>query len=155
VSTDGGSTWTNLTDTAPYSGTATGTLTITGATTALNSDQFRCVVSNGVSPDATSLPATLTVFALSDQAFLQQLYLDVLGRPIDAGGAAAFGAALANGESRADVLGNLLGSAEYSLRQIDPVIRLYYAALARYRTLPVCSLVQCTACGSDHLGGCR
>jgi alpha-tubulin suppressor-like RCC1 family protein len=131
VSTDGGSTWTNLTDTAPYSGTATGTLTITGVTTALNGEQFRCVVSNGVSPDATSLPATLTVFALSDQAFLQQLYLDVLGRPIDAGGAATFGAALANGESRADVLGNLLGSAEYSLRQIDPVIRLYYSALAR------------------------
>jgi hypothetical protein len=68
---------------------------------------------------------------LSDQAFLQQLFLDVLGRPIDAGGAAAYGAALAGGESRAAVLGDLMGSAEYGLRQIEPVIRLYYAAFAR------------------------
>jgi hypothetical protein len=69
--------------------------------------------------------------ALSDQAFLQQLFLDVLGRPIDSGGAAGFGAALAGGESRATVLGELLGSAEYSAWQVEPVIRLYHAALAR------------------------
>jgi hypothetical protein len=54
-----------------------------------------------------------------------------MGRPIDAGGAATFGAALANGESRADVLGDLLGSTEYGQREIDPVIRLYFSALAR------------------------
>jgi hypothetical protein len=58
---DGGSTWNNLTDTAPYSGTATGTLTITGATAAMSGHQYRCVASNGVSPDATSNAATLTV----------------------------------------------------------------------------------------------
>jgi alpha-tubulin suppressor-like RCC1 family protein len=61
VSTDSGSTWTNLTDTAPYSGTTTGTLTITGATTAMNGYQYRCAATNGVSPDVTSNAATLTV----------------------------------------------------------------------------------------------
>ena len=130
VSTDGGNTWTDLTETAPYSGTKTGTLTITGATTAMNGYQFRCVASNSVNP-VTSFPATLTVTGLSDQAFLQQLFLDVLGRPIDSGAAAAFGAALTGGESRAAVLGDLLASTEYSQWQIEPVIRLYYAAFAR------------------------
>jgi hypothetical protein len=62
---------------------------------------------------------------------LQQLFLDVLGRPIDSVGAACFSAALAGGVSRAEVLGDLLGSTEYSLREIEPVIRLYYAALVR------------------------
>jgi hypothetical protein len=61
VSTDGASTWTNLTDIAPYSGSATGTLTISCATAAMNGYQYRCVASNGVSPDATSNHATLTV----------------------------------------------------------------------------------------------
>jgi Domain of unknown function (DUF4214)/Immunoglobulin domain len=131
VSTDGGTTWMNLTETAPYGGTATGTLTITGATTAMNGYEFRCVTTSGVSPNGASFPATLTVLGLSDQAFLQQLFLDNLGRPIDPGGAASFGAALAGGESRAGVLGDLLGSTEYSLREIEPAIRLYAVALAR------------------------
>jgi len=49
---------------------------------------------------------------------------------------------MAGGESRAAVLGDLLGSAEYSRRQIEPAIRLYYAALARppdYTGLQDCS----------------
>jgi hypothetical protein len=131
VSTDGGSTWMNLADAGPYSGSVSGTLAVTGVTAALNGYQYRCATTNGVSPDATSFAATLTVMSLSDQAFLQQLFLDVLGRPIDSGGAASFGAALAGGESRAAVLGVLLGSTEYSLREIEPVIRLYSAALVR------------------------
>ena len=125
----GSSTWTDLTEGSAYGGTAT--LTVSNTAAAMNGDQFRCVVSNGGNQEATSFAATLTVFSLSDQSFLQQLYLDVLGRPIDAGGAAAFGTALAAGESRADVLGDLLGSTEYNLRQIDSVVRLYCAALAR------------------------
>ena len=131
VSTDGGSTWMNLADTGPYGGSVTGKLTVTGATVAMNGNRYRCVTANGVSPDAASFAATLTVMGLADQAFLQQLFLDVLGRPIDSGGAACLSAALAGGVSRAAVLGDLLGSTEYSLREIEPVIRLYYAALVR------------------------
>jgi len=55
----------------------------------------------------------------------------VLGRPIDPGALSSFGAALAGGESRPAVLGDLLGSSEYSQRQAEPAIRLYYAALTR------------------------
>ena len=58
-----------LSNTSPYSGVTTATLTVAtavsavnGTSPALNGDQFRCAVSNGVAPDATSSPAsTLTV----------------------------------------------------------------------------------------------
>ena len=130
VSNDGGATWYPIAEMAPYSGTATATLTITGAPVALSGSQYRCVATNG-SGSVASFAGTLTVMGLSDQAFLQQLFMDVLGRGIDAGAASAFGAALAGGESRVDVLGGLLGSPEYGARQVEPVIRLYYAALAR------------------------
>ena len=60
ASTDGGSTWTNLTDTVPYSGTTTSTLTITGATVALNGYQYQCVATN-TAGSANSNAATLTV----------------------------------------------------------------------------------------------
>jgi hypothetical protein len=85
---------------------------------------------------------TLTVNPASSQAFLQKLFHDVLGREIDAGEVSSFSAALAAGESRAEVLGDLLGSAEYSRREIEPAIRLYYAALSRppdYADLRDCS----------------
>jgi Domain of unknown function (DUF4214)/Immunoglobulin domain/Immunoglobulin I-set domain len=130
MSANGGSFWTSLTPTAPYSGTTTGTLTVTGATISMSGYQYRCIATNGVSPDATSNTATMTV-VLSDQAFLQRLFLGVLGRPIDSGALAGFGSAMAGGESRTAVLGDLLGSAEYGAWQIEPAIRLYYAALAR------------------------
>jgi serralysin len=129
VSTDGGFTWTSVTDTATYSITATGTLIITATTAGMNGYEYRCVASNSAG-SATSNAATLTVIS-ADQAFLQQLFLDVLGRPIDSGDLSAFGAALAGGESRSAVLGELLTSTEYANRQVEPVIRLYYAALAR------------------------
>jgi hypothetical protein len=85
---------------------------------------------------------TLTVNPASGQAFLQKLFRDVLGREINAGELSSFSAALAAGESRAEVLGDLLGSAEYSRREIEPAIRLYYAALSRppdYADLRDCS----------------
>jgi sugar lactone lactonase YvrE/thiol-disulfide isomerase/thioredoxin len=61
VSIDGGNTWNNVTDTAPYTGTATGTLTITTATAAMNSFQYRCRVSNSVQSNVASNAAVLTV----------------------------------------------------------------------------------------------
>jgi alpha-tubulin suppressor-like RCC1 family protein len=130
VSGDGGNTWTNLTNYPPYGGTTTGTLAVTDVTTQLNGDQYRCVATN-TAGSGRSLAATLTVMGLSDQAFLQRLYLDVMGRAIDPVAQTAYDAALAGGMPRADVLGELLGSAEYSAWQVEPVIRLYYAALAR------------------------
>jgi hypothetical protein len=70
VSTDGGSTWANLAETAPYGGTATATLTLTGATTAMNGYQFRCVETNAGGSTTTSAgtlvvetPLTVAIFA--------------------------------------------------------------------------------------------
>ena len=57
----GSSTWANLADDATFAGVTTPTLTITAAHVGLSGDQFRCVVSNGLAPDATSAAATLTV----------------------------------------------------------------------------------------------
>jgi len=62
LSTNGGSTWANLTDTAPYSGSATATLTLTGVTSGLSGGQYRCIATNSTGT-ATSNAATLTVIA--------------------------------------------------------------------------------------------
>jgi sugar lactone lactonase YvrE len=61
VSTDGGTTWTNLTNNSTYSGVTTNTLTITG-TAALNGDKYRFIATNA-SGAVTSNAATLTVVA--------------------------------------------------------------------------------------------
>ncbi|MEO7484268.1 MAG: T9SS type A sorting domain-containing protein [Ferruginibacter sp.] len=60
VSTNSGGTWTDLTNTAPYSGVNTTTLTITGATASLNNYQYRLVVGSCSGP-INSAAATLTV----------------------------------------------------------------------------------------------
>ena len=60
-SANGGSTWSNLADAGSYSGTTTTALTVSSSTVAMSGDQFRCVASNGLSPDAISSAATLTV----------------------------------------------------------------------------------------------
>jgi Immunoglobulin domain/NHL repeat len=59
-STDGGNNWSDLVATAPYSGTTTGTLTITSATAAMNGDQYRCVETN-LAGSTTTSPAILIV----------------------------------------------------------------------------------------------
>ena len=51
----------NLTEGGNYTGTATGSLTVSAVTAAMSGDQFQCVVSNGVSPNANSNVVTLTV----------------------------------------------------------------------------------------------
>jgi len=58
----GSATWAPLADNGTYSGSATSTLVVNGATFAMTGDQFRCVVSNSTG-SATSSPASLTVNA--------------------------------------------------------------------------------------------
>ena len=57
-----GTGFTNIVDGAPYSGALTDTLVITGATTALNGYQYRCLETNALGT-ATSASAVLTVNA--------------------------------------------------------------------------------------------
>lgn len=61
VSTDGGSTWTNLSDGGVYSGTTTASLALNNVPNTLSGYRYRCVVSGTCSPSATSNSATLTV----------------------------------------------------------------------------------------------
>jgi hypothetical protein len=56
----GSSTWSNLSDTATYTGTGTATLTVNSVTAAMNGDSFQCVISNAIGSVTTS-PATLVV----------------------------------------------------------------------------------------------
>jgi len=60
ISTDGGASWTNISNGGIYSGTTTVTLNITGATAALNNNRYRCIAST-VCGSATSNAGILTV----------------------------------------------------------------------------------------------
>ncbi|MEZ5018220.1 MAG: T9SS type A sorting domain-containing protein [Flavipsychrobacter sp.] len=64
VSTNGGGTWTNLTNTGIHSNTTTPSLSVTAATTAANNNQYRCIVSGVCTPSVTSTARTLTVHTL-------------------------------------------------------------------------------------------
>ena len=69
VSTDGGHTWSPVSNNAIYSGATTVTTTFAGyvatlsiaSSPSLNGYQYEAIFSNGVTPAATSNPATLTV----------------------------------------------------------------------------------------------
>ncbi len=65
----GTSTFVNLTDTGAYGGSATATLTVNITSADMNGDQFQCVVGNGVSPNAISSAALLTLNLFSAPAF--------------------------------------------------------------------------------------
>jgi predicted secreted protein len=62
---DSGSGFTNISNTAPYSGATTSTLTITGATAAMNGYLYRVVVTGLCIPAATSNSVALTVSSVS------------------------------------------------------------------------------------------
>jgi hypothetical protein len=62
LSTNGGTTWTNLANGGVYSGVTLPTLTITGATTAMHNNRYRVIVSGQCPPQpVTSASALLTV----------------------------------------------------------------------------------------------
>ena len=63
-STNGGISYTNLTNTAPYSNVTTATLTINPVAFAMNNNLYRCAVSGTCIPTANSNGAKLTVVAL-------------------------------------------------------------------------------------------
>jgi hypothetical protein len=62
ISTDGGATFSNLSDMGAFSGTTTATLTVSGVTPAIHdNNRFRVIVSGACTPAATSVAAVLTV----------------------------------------------------------------------------------------------
>ena len=61
VSTNGGGSYINVTNVAPYSGATTPTLTISAVPATFNTYRYRCVVSGTCPPTATSTAAILTV----------------------------------------------------------------------------------------------
>ena len=67
VSTNGGSTWTNLTNNSTYSGVTMATLTVANVSSGLNGSLYRCVATNSVG-SATSTAATLTVMQVGRRA---------------------------------------------------------------------------------------
>ncbi len=58
-----GSGYTNITNGAPYSGATTNTLTVTGATTAMNGYMYRLIATGSCTPSVVSNGVTLTVNA--------------------------------------------------------------------------------------------
>jgi hypothetical protein len=63
MSSDGGTSWTNLANTAPYSGVTTPTLVVSNATAALNGIRYRCIASNSSGSTASQVvSATLTLY---------------------------------------------------------------------------------------------
>lgn len=61
VSSDGGTTWTNLANTGNYTGATSTALTITGVLPAQNNLRYRAIASNAACNPGTSTAATLTV----------------------------------------------------------------------------------------------
>ncbi|HRX92871.1 MAG TPA: T9SS type A sorting domain-containing protein, partial [Chitinophagaceae bacterium] len=61
VSTNGGGSWTDVSNGGVYSGATTNTLSLTGVTPSMNTYQYRCVVSNPPCNPGTTTAASLTV----------------------------------------------------------------------------------------------
>jgi hypothetical protein len=73
--TNGGSNWMTLTDNSTFTGSGTANLTVNVSSGTLNGAQFACVATNGISPNATSAPALLTVFPVGYVAWVGGLNL--------------------------------------------------------------------------------
>lgn len=71
ISTNGGTSYSNMTNAAPYSGVTTSTLTVTGATTALNLNRYRVVVT-GVCPPNSVTSTGATLFVNADPTIVTQ-----------------------------------------------------------------------------------
>jgi hypothetical protein len=78
LSGDAGASWSGVPAGSPYSGQATGTLAVTGATGPMSGDLFRCAVTSGV-VGVNSDAATLTVRKLAQSISFASLANKVLG----------------------------------------------------------------------------
>ena len=99
ISTDGGATFHNLSNAAPYSNVTTltggtATLNIAAATASLNGDRYRAVFSNAVGP-ATTASAALTV------DFAPAVVTSPTNQIVSPGGTANFAATEMNGNPAA------------------------------------------------------
>jgi hypothetical protein len=61
ISTNGGTSWSDVPSGVGYSGTTTARLNIAGVTKSMNGYQYRCLISDGTNPAISSAAATLTV----------------------------------------------------------------------------------------------
>jgi len=61
ISTDGGATWSDVSDDAQYTGTTTSSLTVSGASASMADYQYRCQISDGINPAVASAGARLSV----------------------------------------------------------------------------------------------
>ncbi len=120
-----GSGFVNITNTPPYSGAATATLTITGAGVSLSGNQYRVVLENDCAPLVTTQAATLTVFvpvAITGQP--QDVAVcegeDVLFAPVITGSAISYQwqVSVNGGSSYADVAG--ANGATFSVNNVAP-----------------------------------
>jgi uncharacterized delta-60 repeat protein len=104
--------------------TAFDTAQASAAGVALQSDG-RIVVAGSASPSGTTSTFAVARYlgdapvADANQRFLNQLYLDLLGRTIDPSGQATWSAMLTRGVSRTQVTLQIEGSAEYRTRQVQ------------------------------------
>jgi hypothetical protein len=79
VSTNGGTTWNNITNGGVYSGATTSTLTLTGVTPGMNNNQYRVIVTGTAACGAaTSAAATLTVSAQPAVTLSASPYMNLL-----------------------------------------------------------------------------
>jgi gliding motility-associated-like protein len=91
-STNGGGSWTNITNAPPYSGANTANLTISGVTTGMNNYQYRCVLAN-LCDNVNSASATLTVTAPVTPA----ISITASANPVCQGTGVTFTASITNG----------------------------------------------------------
>jgi hypothetical protein len=130
VSTDQGSTFTKLSDSSGVSGSSTPTLNVSGFSTA-GSTEYQAIVTDANGVTATSMAATLTVNAAPtdpNQAWLSQVYVDLLHRSLDSSGLATWSALLNQGASRTQVVQFIQTSLEY---RADVIEALYSSLLDR------------------------
>ena len=115
-------------------------LSFSGASQGTGSGSVRVVVSANTTPltrsgsvtaAGTRVDITQTPSLALDEAFVRQLYLDLLGRQADAGGLAAWMNALAAGQlTRAQVAQGFFTSPEFSISGLF-LIKCYLAVLRR------------------------